>query len=133
MPGIAISHGSKSYDDFHSEKRGGEVSIKSQLRGRPHLQRQQFRKGSFLKRERGSEILLHVMDRKEDRSASETSVANRDHTVQVTLKRGVSASSCCFEKCPGDFIERGKQPHLERTPRYSARFSYGHICIVLIY
>ena len=133
MHGVAISHGSESYDDFHSEKRGGEVSIKSQLRGRPHLQRQQFRKGSLLKPERRSEILLHVMNCKKDRPASEISVANSDHTVQVTLKRGMSASSRCFEKCLGDFIERGKQPHLERTPRYSARFSYGHTCVVLIY
>ena len=78
MLGVFISHGLKSYDDFHSEKRGGDVSIKSQLRGRPYLQRQQFRKGSFLKRERSIQILLHVMNRKKDRPASEISVANRE-------------------------------------------------------
>ncbi len=129
MPGVTFSHSFKSYDDFHPEQRGGEVSIKSQLRGRPHLQRLQFRKGSFPKRARSSQILLHVMDRKEDFPASEKDVPNSNRTVQVTLKRAVSASSRCFEICLGDFIERGKQPDFERTPR----LSHGHTGVALIY
>ena len=127
MTGFVIPQGLKSYDDFHSEKRGGDVSIKSQLRGRPHVQQQQFRKDPFLKRDRSSQFLLHVMDRKKNCPARKTCVANGDGAVQVTLKMGMSAFPHCFKTCLGDFIECGKQPRLERTPHFSACLSCGHI------
>ena len=105
MLGIPVFNSTKSHDDFHSEKRGRKVSIKSQLRRRLHLQRLQFRKGSFLKGGRSVQIFLHVMNRNKDRPASERGATNSNPTVQVVLKRGMSASPRSLKTCAGDLVE----------------------------